>query len=418
MDSNIFSKVIKYFTDNFSYEFILGDNKPKDKKEEIALEVFNRLNDIYIIYNRINLYPDYFERFYIYDDKKISEADALEYHIQNYLNDLYSFKVKIERLLGFMKNNLREFDIINMDDIKHAINHLLESTDKVFKQPENIRGKHVHDISVKDTKITEAKLFLQIIETVRINNINYVDVTKLPDKYSELVEESKQKYIKQSRDNSINVNKYFNFFISRVGYLIASLYGHNTEEFKNMIKLTNMEEYLDICDSEGNLIGTKELKTEAHKQGLWHRSVHVWVINSKGEVLLQKRSATRDNHPNEWDISAAGHVSAGEDYITSAQRETEEEIGLKVKPEDFIQIGLVKQMSKREGYINNEINPIYVIKMDLDPTKIIIQEEEVSEVKFMPYKELKTFIDNKDSSFCHHPEEYNILFKYLGDNYK
>lgn len=31
-------------------------------------------------------------------------------------------------------------------------------------------------------------------------------------------------------------------------------------------------EYLDICDSEGNLIGKKELKTECHKQGLWHRS--------------------------------------------------------------------------------------------------------------------------------------------------
>ena len=177
-------------------------------------------------------------------------------------------------------------------------------------------------------------------------------------------------------------------------------------------------EYLDICDSEGNLIGKKELKTECHKQGFWHRPVHVWVINSKGEVLLQKRSATIDNHPNEWDVSVAGNVSAGEDCITSALREVKEEIGLKVKPEDFIQIGLVKEMSKREGYINNEINPIYVIKMDLDLTKIIIQEEEVSKVKFMHHKELKTFIDNKDSSFCHHPEEYDIIFKYLEDNYK
>lgn len=121
-----------------------------------------------------------------------------------------------------------------------------------------------------------------------------------------------------------------------------------------------MQEYLDICDSEGNLTGQKELKSEVHKKGLWHRSVHVWIINSKKEILIQKRSATKDNHPNEWDISAAGHVSSGEDFLTSAQRETEEEIGLKIRPEDFIQIGLVKQMSKREGYINNEINPIYI----------------------------------------------------------
>ena len=175
-------------------------------------------------------------------------------------------------------------------------------------------------------------------------------------------------------------------------------------------------EYLDIYDKEGNLLGTKSPKKEAHDKGLWHASVHVWVLNSKGELLIQKRSPLMDNHPNEWDISAAGHVSSGEDYITSAMRETEEEIGLKIKPEDFIQIGLVKTMSKREGYINNEINPIYVVKMDLDPANIKKQKEEVSEVKFMPYKELQQLIESKDSSFVQHPEEYKILFEYLSKN--
>ena len=172
-------------------------------------------------------------------------------------------------------------------------------------------------------------------------------------------------------------------------------------------------EYLDICDSEGNLIGERKLKKEVHEQGLWHRSVHVWIVNSKKEVLIQKRSPLKDNHPNEWDISSAGHVSAGEDDITSAIRETEEEIGLKFNPEDFILIGIVKQMSKREGYINNEINPVYVVKMDLDLDKIVKQEEEVSEVKFIAYKELKIIIEKKDPTFVQHSEEYKLLFDYL-----
>jgi len=172
-------------------------------------------------------------------------------------------------------------------------------------------------------------------------------------------------------------------------------------------------EYLDICNSEGNLIGQIKTKAEAHEQGLWHYAVHIWFINSKNEVLLQKRSPLIDNYPNKWDISAAGHVSAGEDFITSALRETEEELGLKIKPEDLIQIGIVKQMSAREGYINNEINPIYVVKMDLNPEEIKKQEEEISEVKFMPFQTLYELIENRDTSFVHRPEEYKLLFSYL-----
>lgn len=172
-------------------------------------------------------------------------------------------------------------------------------------------------------------------------------------------------------------------------------------------------EYLDICDSEGNLLGNKELKTEVHKLGLWHRSVHVWILNSKGELLIQKRSPLMDNHPNEWDISAAGHVSTGEDFITSAIRETKEEIGLKLSKEDFILIGTVKETSSKNGYINNEINPIYIVKMDLDPEELVKQKEEVTEVKFIKINDLKEIIESKDPTFVQRPNEYKLLFNYL-----
>ncbi|MFH1608992.1 MAG: NUDIX domain-containing protein [Patescibacteria group bacterium] len=172
-------------------------------------------------------------------------------------------------------------------------------------------------------------------------------------------------------------------------------------------------EYLDICDENGKLTGKKELKKEVHKQGLWHRSAHIWVINSKKEILIQKRSSIVDNHPNEWDISAAGHISAGEDYITSAQRETEEELGIKIDLNYLILIGVVKQQSERPGYINKEINPVYILKADLDLSQIKLQEEEVSEVKFIDYKELKRIIESKNKTFVPHDDEYKLLFDYL-----
>ena len=116
-------------------------------------------------------------------------------------------------------------------------------------------------------------------------------------------------------------------------------------------------EYLDIYDGNGAPLGIKKTKKEAHAEGLWHKAVHIWIINSKGEVLLQKRSPLVDNHPDKWDVSAAGHISAGEDERTSALREVGEEIGLDLSSADLIHIGTVTQQSSRPGYINNEINP-------------------------------------------------------------
>jgi isopentenyldiphosphate isomerase len=56
--------------------------------------------------------------------------------------------------------------------------------------------------------------------------------------------------------------------------------------------------------------------TQVHRDGDWHRSVHIWVLNSeKGELLMQKRVAFKDSWPSHWDIGCAGHVSAGDTSI-------------------------------------------------------------------------------------------------------
>lgn len=175
-------------------------------------------------------------------------------------------------------------------------------------------------------------------------------------------------------------------------------------------------EYLDIYNSDGSLSGEKKTKKEVHEKGLLHKVAHIWFINSNKEVLIQKRSPLMDSHPNKWDISVAGHASAGEDVLTSALREAKEEIGLKLKADDLIKIGELRQSSQREDYINNEINSIYIVKMDLDVDSLIKQPEEVSELKYIPYQKLKTIVKNEDPSFVPHVEEYKLLFDYI-DNF-
>ena len=80
------------------------------------------------------------------------------------------------------------------------------------------------------------------------------------------------------------------------------------------------DELIDICDESNNLTKIQKMKSYAHKAGLWHRTAHIWIYNSKGNILLQLRAKEKLLYPDMWDISAAGHVSAGEDPTTSGLR--------------------------------------------------------------------------------------------------
>lgn len=84
---------------------------------------------------------------------------------------------------------------------------------------------------------------------------------------------------------------------------------------------------LSIVDDDDRVIGSAT-RREIHLNGMKHRSVHIVVVNSRGRILLQKRSAKKDSHPGFWDISVGGHVDVGEEYDDAARREIAEELGI------------------------------------------------------------------------------------------
>ncbi len=178
-------------------------------------------------------------------------------------------------------------------------------------------------------------------------------------------------------------------------------------------------EYLDVLDTRGNPTGQKKTKAEIHEAGDWHRAVHVWIVNSKGELLIQKRSPEKDSHPNMWDISGAGHVSSGETPIMSALREVEEELGVSFPKEKFEHLfGLTQQSIQKNGaWKNNEFNDVYLIEADLNVNTLKLQKEEVAEVKFIPYKKFEEEISSGDDKYVPHPEEYRRLFEELHKRY-
>ena len=103
-------------------------------------------------------------------------------------------------------------------------------------------------------------------------------------------------------------------------------------------------ELLDIVDENGCPTGETVERETAHRKGIRHRTSHVWLMRegkNGTEVLLQKRSKNKDSYPGCYDISSAGHIPAGVDFVPSAIRELREELGLLVEVEELIYCGQI-----------------------------------------------------------------------------
>ena len=174
-----------------------------------------------------------------------------------------------------------------------------------------------------------------------------------------------------------------------------------------------MDEIIDILDEKtGEKTGKTISKKEAHKTGIWHGAIHIIIVNkSHDKTLLQKRCALKQLYPNTWDIAVGGHISSGESDITSAQRELEEELGLNPSDYEIKFVEKVQEKLNNNGVISNEYVSIFVVYADVDVNNIILQEEEVSEIKWCSKEELNDFIDKK--IIIPHVREYEILNEIL-----
>lgn len=145
-----------------------------------------------------------------------------------------------------------------------------------------------------------------------------------------------------------------------------------------------MDELIDILDANGKPTGNTELKSKAHRLGLFHATAHIWLYTKTGELLLQQRSVNKDIFPLLWDVSVAGHIGAGEKIEVSAVREIEEEIGLKVQEQDLEKIGVYKSMQTHSDTLqDNEFHHTFLCALKVPFGFLKKQESEVADLKLI-----------------------------------
>jgi isopentenyldiphosphate isomerase len=149
-------------------------------------------------------------------------------------------------------------------------------------------------------------------------------------------------------------------------------------------------ELFDLCSEDGAPLGRQKERALVHRDGDWHRSLHIWVViqgeSGAPELLLQRRSAGKDTWPRALDVAVAGHYRAGE-ALEQGLREAEEEIGLALGPKDVVRIGLRRRADRRPGIQDNELQDIFVARTSRRLHELAPFEDEVEALIALPLKE-------------------------------
>ena len=177
-----------------------------------------------------------------------------------------------------------------------------------------------------------------------------------------------------------------------------------------------MTEILDVVDEAGRPTGETVSRDEAHREGIRHRTAHVWVVRrseSGFEILLQKRSAEKESFPGMYDTSSAGHIPAGDEPLASALRELEEELGIAAAPEELTFIGTFRTRYEKEfhgkPFRDNEVTSVYLYDRPIDAASLRLQESEVSEVRWFDLDDVWNEISRSRERFCVPAEGLAVL---------
>ena len=147
-----------------------------------------------------------------------------------------------------------------------------------------------------------------------------------------------------------------------------------------------MTEMFDIYDEDLNHIGVKA-RAEVHRDGDWHQVFHCWVIGRDEDgqqfVVLQKRGANQDTFPHKLDISAAGHLQAGE-TVEDGARELEEELGLIVPYDELVSLGRRVSVKKYKDLVDCQVSHVFLYECNQPLAEYTYQKSGIAGLVKLP----------------------------------
>ncbi|HET8737441.1 MAG TPA: isopentenyl-diphosphate Delta-isomerase [Pricia sp.] len=164
------------------------------------------------------------------------------------------------------------------------------------------------------------------------------------------------------------------------------------------------EEQVILVDQNDKSIGTMP-KMEAHQKGVLHRAFSVFVMNEKGETLLQQRAADKYHSPLLWTNTCCSHQRVGESNIEAGKRRLQEEMGFFTELDELF--SFIYKAPFHNGLTEHEFDHVMIGSYEGKPN---INLAEVADWKWMKPEDVRTDIEE-------HPEKYTAWFKIIFEKF-
>lgn len=164
----------------------------------------------------------------------------------------------------------------------------------------------------------------------------------------------------------------------------------------------------EVLDENGHKTGRLvDLKT-IHAQELWHEVVNVWIINSRGEILMQLRAPEVELSPNVWDTTMGTHLFPGEEPIDAALRCLKTEMDLEFMPDDLKHLFNVQCANPMpNNTMHKVLGHVFMIHSDVNIADLVFDKNKITQFAWTPLMQLMAGVGSTETKKNYFPRANN-----------
>jgi isopentenyldiphosphate isomerase len=164
----------------------------------------------------------------------------------------------------------------------------------------------------------------------------------------------------------------------------------------------------EVLDEAGHKTGEILDKTIVHQQGLWHEVVNAWVVNSRGDILMQLRGPHVELSPGVWDVTAGTHLHLQEEPVDAAVRALKAEIGLTVAADQLKHLFNIQCANPMpNGTTHKVLGHVFLLHQDVDINSLAVDEKKITELAWVPLNTLMMELGGAETKNKYFPRANN-----------
>ncbi len=164
----------------------------------------------------------------------------------------------------------------------------------------------------------------------------------------------------------------------------------------------------EVLDENGHKSGQILDRKTVHAKELWHEVVNVWIINAKGEILMQQRAEDVELSPNVWDVTIGTHLRPGESPQEAALRCLKTELGLAFITEDLKHLFNIQCANPMPSGITHKVfGHVFLIHQDVDTNQLIFDPKKITEFAWFPLSKLMIGVGSQETKGNFFPRANN-----------